>query len=451
MEDFLRLITLQDANTRVVLLGAALLGLAGGVIGSFAVLRRRALVGDALAHAALPGVCVAYFVVGDRNFPLFLLGALVFGLLGVGAIALIRAHTRIKEDAALGIVLSSFFGLGIMLSDIIQRQPSGNRAGLDTFIMGKAAGMIRQDVLMISVVALVAVGSVTLLFKEFKLLCFDREFAGSLGRPVWLIDLILMALIAVCTVIGLPAVGAVLMAALLIIPAAAARFWTERLWVMVIAAGAIGLASGVIGVGISAVGDALAAGPLVALSAAAFFTISLLFAPRRGVIPAMLRRTALRRRIARQNLLRSMYELDEAAPTPGAAHSINDLALKRGWSPQELRHAMTGARRAGLIDVDAPTAATRATRISLTPAGAEQARAVVRAHRLWELFLIEQADIPADHVDRDADAIEHILPHDAIEHLEDKLRRIGRLPEALPRSPHAITASSSPPAAGGHP
>src|SRR5688572_3108879 len=168
MDDLIRLITLQDANTRVVLLGIALLGLAAGVVGSFAVLRRRALVGDALAHASLPGVCMAYFVVGDRNFAAFLAGALVFGVLGVAAISLIRAYTRIKEDAALGIVLSSFFGLGIMLSDIIQRQPSGNRAGLDTFIMGKAAGMVRQDVMIIGGVAAAVLAATALLFKEFK-------------------------------------------------------------------------------------------------------------------------------------------------------------------------------------------------------------------------------------------------------------------------------------------
>jgi manganese/zinc/iron transport system permease protein len=230
------------------------------------------------------------------------------------------------------------------------------------------------------------------------------------------------------------------MAALLIIPAAAARFWTERLWVMLATAGGVGLASGVVGVGVSAVAHNLAAGPLVALTASAFFGVSLLVAPRRGVLPAMLCRLALRRRVARQNLLRSLYELGESAATPAApeaAHSLHDLALKRAWSPQELGRAVASARRRGLVEMDARS------RVSLTPAGAEVARAVVRAHRLWELYLIEQADIPADHVDRDADAIEHVLPHDAIERLEEKLRRIGRLPRALPTSPHAIGASSA--------
>lgn len=435
MEELIRLITLQDSNTRVVLLGAALLGLAAGIVGSFAVLRRRALVGDALAHAALPGVCVAYFVVGHRHFVMFLAGALVFGLLGVAAISLIRAHTRIKEDAALGIVLSAFFGLGITLSDLIQREPSGNRAGLETFIMGKTAGMIQQDVILIGAVAALAVGFTVMMFKEFKLLCFDREFAGSLGRPVTLIDLMLMGLIALCTVIGLPAVGAVLMAALLIIPAAAARFWTERLWVTVAVSGCIGMASGLAGVAASSLGERVAAGPMVTLAAAGCFVVSFVCAPKRGVLPDLARRVGLRRRVAQQNLLRSLYELGETSLNMRGWHSLHDVSLKRGWSAPHLERTIARAHRSGLVKKDVSEVGGR---IALTERGVDEASAVVRAHRVWELYLIEQADIPADHVDRDADAIEHILPRDVLERLETKLRRLGRLPEVLPMSPHDL-------------
>lgn len=443
MDDLLRLITLQDANTRVVLLGAALLGLAAGVIGSFAVLRRRALVGDALAHCSLPGVCLAYFVVGDRSFPAFLLGALIFGVLGVGAIAWIRAYTRVKEDAAIGLVLSVFFGLGVVLLSVIQHMPSGNRAGLETFIMGKAAGMVRQDVRMIGWAAGLVVLTVVVLFKEFKLLCFDPGFAGSLGRPVAPLDLLLMTLIAVCTVIGLPAVGVVLMAALLIIPAAAARFWTEKLWVMVVLAGAFGMTSGLVGVSISALRERLPAGPLVALSATALFLVSMLAAPRRGIIAEAARRISLRRRVGIQNLLRAAYELDEAAVRAGrrhSAHSLSELSLKRGWRPAELRRLIRRAARAGFLRAE-PGASPLDERLVLTEPGAAEARHLVRAHRLWELFLIEQADIAPDHVDRDADRIEHFIPRDVLERLERKLRDQGRLPEPgphLPSSPHAI-------------
>jgi manganese/zinc/iron transport system permease protein len=435
MLDLLRLITLQDYNTRVVLLGAALLGLVSGIIGSFAVLRRRALVGDAVAHAALPGICAAYFVVGDRHFGALLLGALVFGVLAVVSISLIRRHTRIKEDAAIGVTLTSLFGLGVVMLRAIQNQPAGNRAGLDTFLFGKAAGMVRQDVYLISAVAVGALLCVGVLYKEFKLLCFDREFAGAIGRPVLALDLALMTLICVCTVIGLPAVGVVLMVALLVIPGAAARFWTDRLGVMLLLAGGFGAVSGLVGVAISALETRLSAGPLVALSAGAIFLISFFFAPRRGLVSDWVHHWRLRRKVVLQNLLRALYELRERAGTFDAACANDELMLKRVWSAPQLARTVRRAERAGWVRVD--------DGVALTPEGLREAAQVVRVHRLWELFLIEQAAIAPDHVDRDADLIEHVLPAELIERLEQKLREQGRLPEALPESPHEVGQSSA--------
>lgn len=300
MNDLLRLLTIQDANTRTVLLGTALLGLACGVVGTLAVLRRRALMGDALAHAALPGIGVAFLIVGDRHLGAFLLGALVFGLLGVGCINLIRRYTRIKEDAALALVLGSFFGLGIVLSRLIQNRPSGNRAGLDGFLFGKAASMVNSDVALIAGVAGAACLAVALLFKEFRLVAFDREFAASQGWPVAALDLAMMALVAVCTVAGLPAVGVVLMAALLIIPAATARLWSDRLGVVLLTAGAVGTFAAAFGTALSAVlpppSGALSrgwpTGPLIVLVGAACFVFSLIAAPRRGLVARRLARHA---------------------------------------------------------------------------------------------------------------------------------------------------------------
>jgi manganese/zinc/iron transport system permease protein len=304
MNDLARLLLLQDANTRTVLVGVGLLGLVCGVIGAFAVLRRRALVGDAVAHAALPGICLAYLITGDRSFWMLLAGALVSGIAGVWCINAIRGATRVREDAAIGLVLATFFGLGVALSGWIQKQPGGNRAGLDSFILGKAVGMVRQDAIAIGAVALGVLAAVLILYKELRLLCFDREYAASIGRPVVLLDLILMTLISVCTVAGLPAVGVVLTAALLIIPGTAARFWTERLGLMLTLAGVFGVIAGVGGVAASAVvtlpgGAGLPTGPMVVLTAAALFIASALFAPSRGIIAGAIRRGSLRRELAR--------------------------------------------------------------------------------------------------------------------------------------------------------
>ena len=289
-----------EYNTLVVLSGVGLLGASAGLIGSFAVLRKQSLLGDAVAHAGLPGVCIAFLLAGERNLPLMLLGALVSGIVGMIIIAGLRRWTRVKEDSAIGIVLSVFPGLGCVLMRLIQNSiTDGSQAGLESFIFGKTASMTRGDVYLILVAAGVCLAAVLLLYKEFKVLAFDREFGGALGWPVFWLDLLLMALIALAVVIGLPAVGAVMMAALLIIPGAAARFWTDRLGRMLALAVAFGLATGAIGTLLSDQYAKLPAGPIIVLTGSGIFLVSMLLGTRRGVIArwiAFLRdRSALRR------------------------------------------------------------------------------------------------------------------------------------------------------------
>jgi manganese/zinc/iron transport system permease protein len=272
-------------NTLVVLAGVGLLGASAGMIGSFAVLRKQSLVGDAVAHAGLPGVCIAFVLVGERSLPLMLLGALGSGIVGMVLLAALARWTRVKEDAAIGIVLSVFPGLGCVLMRLIQNQfTNGAQAGLESFIFGKTAGMTRGDVYLILIAAAVCLATVLLLYKEFKVLAFDRGFASALGWPVFALDLLLMTLIALAVVIGLPAVGAVMMAALLIIPAAAARFWTDRLSKLLWLSAAFGLATGLIGTMLSATFEKLPAGPIIVLTGSAIFVVSLLLGIKRGLI-----------------------------------------------------------------------------------------------------------------------------------------------------------------------
>lgn len=424
-DDVFRLLTLQDSSTRTVLLGTGALGLAGGVVGSFAVLRRRSLVSDAVAHAALPGIALTYLATGRRDLWLFLLGAMASGLLAASAIALIRGRTRIKEDAAIGLVIGSFFGLGIALSGVIQHQPGGNRAGLDGFLFGKAASMVASDAALISAVAAASVLAILTFYKEWKLLCFDTEFASALGRPSTWLDVALLALICTVTVAGLPAVGVVLMVAMLTIPALAARLWTDRLGVMLVLAGAIGLLASTLGTALSATLPAPSSGlsrgwptgPLIVLVASSAFMVSLMLAPRRGVVARALRHAALRRRIARQHLLRAAYERLEPGGDMGAP-----------WTPSELpripaQRTLLRARADGLIEAHA--GAWR-----LTQTGISEAARIVRAHRLWELFLVEHASLAPSIADRDADEIEHLLTPEMVARLE---RRPG-----VPSSPHPL-------------
>jgi len=292
LSDLARLLALRDSNTRTVLLGVAALGLACGVVGCFALLRRRALVGDAVAHASLPGICAAFFVIGSRSFAAFMLGALVFGAMAAATIAAIRAYTRVKEDAAIALVIGCYFGLGAAWSSMIQSRPGGAVAGLDGFIFGKAASMVAADAWAILFVAVAALAVVVALFKELTAVTFDREFSRAQGWPTQALDLVVMALVCACTVAGLPAVGVVLVVAMLIIPGAAARCWTDRLGPMLGLAGLFGLFAAVMGASLSATLPAphgalsrgWPTGPLIVLCAAGIFAASAVAAPRRGLV-----------------------------------------------------------------------------------------------------------------------------------------------------------------------
>ena len=414
-----------DPNTRWVLAGTALLGVSSGVLGCFALLRRRSLLGDALAHASLPGVCVAFMLTQTRSLPPLLLGALVAGLLGAWCIQAITGWTRLKEDAALGIVLSVFFAVGILLLTIIQHSGAGNQAGLDKYVFGQAASLVGQDVRVMAVSAVVICVLAGLLFKEMKLLCFDSEFAAGVGFPPAVLDGALMALIVFAVVIGLQAVGVVLMAALLIVPAAAARLWTDRLGRMVVLAGAIGGASGVLGTLLSLQALRLPTGPLVVLSCTAIFVVSLFVSPKRGILPRALRFVALRRRVGRENVLRSMYEIVEEGGRLDRPCDAAAIAARRGQPGRVSAAHLARLQREGLV-------VRTGTDWTFTPAGLEAAHGVVRNHRLWEMFLMYEGQLGVDHIDRDADTIEHWLAPEVVNELERFLRMHGLEPKLLP-------------------
>lgn len=298
MDDLVRLLTLQDATTRTVIAATGTLAVAAAIVGTLAMLRRRALVGDAVAHASLPGICLAWFVAGDRGLAVLLLGALVMGLACMGTIALVQRCSRAREDATIAIAIGGFFGIGIVLSRMVQNQPGGNRAGLDGFLFGKAASAVLSDAWLVLAVSAAVASVVLALRKEFALLCFDRDYAAGIGRPVHGLDALLLVLVALVTVAGLPSVGVVLMVAMLVIPPAAARFWSESFGTMLAIAAAIGAASAVAGTGLSAVlpppdgasGGGWPTGPMIVLAASALFVLSLLMAPERGLLTALWRR-----------------------------------------------------------------------------------------------------------------------------------------------------------------
>lgn len=274
----------QDYTLRNVALGSAVLGIVSGVLGCFAVLRRQGLLGDALSHAALPGIALAYLLTGSKEPLVLLLGAGIAGWLGTLVINRIVRDTRISEDSALGIVLSVFFGFGLLLLTFIAKRNDANQAGLDRFLFGQAATLVGKDVLIMSILGGMALLIVFLLYKEFKLLAFDRAFAASLGFDPNRLGIMLTTLIVIAVVIGLQTVGVVLMAAMLIGPAVAARQWTHRLSRMIVLSAVFGGASGVIGTLVSISQTHVPTGPMIILSMTAIVILSILFAPARGIV-----------------------------------------------------------------------------------------------------------------------------------------------------------------------
>jgi manganese/zinc/iron transport system permease protein len=415
-----------------VTIGSALLGGAAGVAGSFAVLRRRSLVGDMLAHASLPGVCVAFMITGSRSLLGLSLGALVSGLIAIGLMTVVTRWTRTKEDAAIGIMLSSFFGLGIVLLSIVTRSKSGGySSGLNSYLFGEPGNMVDSDLIILAVVAALVLLVVGLLFKEFKLVAFDADFAQSQGWPTLKLDLAMMAAVAVVTIVGLPIVGVILMAAMIILPGATARLWTHKLHSLLLLAGLIGVATGAVGIRLA---NDLPAGPAIVLTGATLFVASLLFAPQRGVIAILWSETRLRMRVARDHLLRSLYELNEPSLPEAARIPVARLAEHRHSRWWMMKWLLDRGQRDGLLE------RTNGS-VRLTPLGMRRAAEATKTHRMWEIYMMEFAGSAADHVDRSADDVEHLLPEGLVVKLEERLTAEGRMPRMaaeVPASPHVV-------------
>jgi manganese/zinc/iron transport system permease protein len=444
-EQWRRVIFLEDYNTRVVVFGVAVLGGAAGLVGSFTLLRKRALMGDALSHASLPGIALAFVIataMGHDGKSMWWLmpGATLSGLLGVAVILWIRNSTRLKEDTALGIVLSVFFGAGVAILSVAQQMDTGSAAGLEGFIYGKTASMRAADAQMIVVASFIAVAICLLLFKELKLLCFDEGFAGSRGFPVVLLDVALMTSVILITIVGLQAVGLILMIALMVIPAAAARFWTIDMWRMTLYSVILGTVGSVLGATISAVFPKLPSGAMIVLVCSFFFFASMVFGRSRGVLVRSIRRRRLNLRVERQHLLRAMYEQIEPLQKTGnfdpkVSVNFDQLLPMRSWSQKRLAKAIANAEDDELVRV-------RGNRNHLTRAGFVEAARLTRQHRMWEMYLIAYADVATASVDRDADDIEHVLEPDVIDQLEDLLEE-QQVSFPVPASPHELNRRES--------
>ncbi len=326
-----------DYTLRTITLGTAVLGAICGMLGSFAVLRKQSLLGDAISHAALPGIAVAFLITGAKDSNVLLLGAFVSGLIGVFWIRGIVTKTHLKTDTALGLVLSLFFGFGMLLLTYIQKLPNANQAGLDKYLFGQAATLVESDVLLMTIVTGISLLIILFFWKEFKLMLFDTDYASTLGFNTKFIDGMISFLIVLAIVIGLQTVGVVLMSAMLLAPAAAARQWTDKLGTMVGLAAIFGAIAGVLGTGISASQNNLSTGPVIVLVAAVFVTVSFIFSPSRGILFKQIRLLRNRRDLELKKTLHFMYTIVRKHEDITRPHAVMILNNFQGFTRGTLK------------------------------------------------------------------------------------------------------------------
>lgn len=404
-----------------VLLGVALLSVAGALIGCFAYLRHRSLAGDVVAHALLPGLCLGYLAAGSRQLLALMAGAFATGWLALWLHDLLTRRFRIREDTSIAALLSIFFGAGALLLTHIQHDGRGTQAGLDQFLFGKAASLVASDVWLMAALAAVVAGSVALGWRVFWIVSFDPEYARVLGLPVARVEAALTLLTVAAVVAGVQVVGVVLMAALLATPAVAARSWTDRVPTMLLLAAGISLLSGVAGTLVSASGANRPTGPwfVVMLSTAAL--LSLLLAPKRGLLARMIRRRRNRLRIQEENVLKGFWHLNEADGAADGCRTAEQLSERGLVRRRFLVPTLRRLTRKGWLRASSHG-------WTATPQGLEQGRRITRRHRLWEAWLAENLRLPDDHLHDDAEAMEHVIGPE----VEDQLARDLNKPSADP-------------------
>jgi len=414
-------LSFSDPSILYVVLGSILITAASAVVGCFSLLKKKALVGDAVAHAVLPGICLAFILTGTKNPLIIISGAFITGWLSLIIIDAITAKSKLKEDTAIAIVLSVSFGLGILLLTRIQHSGNAAQAGLQSFLFGKAAALTSQDLKMFMGVSGILVVTVILFFKELKIIAFDEAFACSIGLPVNALNILLSSLTVLAVVTGIQAVGVVLMAAILITPASAARFWTDNLVWMTIVAAFIGAISGLVGSFVSFAAPHMPTGPWIVMFVSIIALISFFIAPKKGIISKQISQSKLRATLLEENLLKELFRLEENNGGRRIKLSITELIDKRHFPKKYLKRAMSRLMNKALLLREGEL-------WYLSEQGMLKGKRIVKLHRLWEMYLSTYLKIAPDHVHEDAETIEHIITPE----LETQLEKLLDYPEVDP-------------------
>ncbi|WP_420578158.1 iron chelate uptake ABC transporter family permease subunit [Ekhidna sp.] len=421
METLIEFFSFKYPNIKYVVFGTILLSISSAVVGCFTFIKKKSLVGDVISHAVLPGICISFMASGSKDPFLLIIGAFISGWISILVMDAITQNTKIKEDAATGLSLSVFFGIGILLMTYIQHSGNASQSGLDTFLFGKAAALVGKDLMAFSIIAVIVLLTVFLFYKEFKLISFDPQFARVIGLPIKRLEMVLTSITVLAVVTGIQAVGVVLMAAMLITPAAAARFWTDRLSRMILLASIFGTISGIGGAYISYSAPSMPTGPWMVMILSIIALLSFFFAPGKGIVVRQWRRISIQRQLLEENLLKTFYRIGENSGDHFSKVAADDLQLIRSFSPAQLVKGLRKLRVNGYVQRDNGT-------WYLTHEGFEKGKRITRLHRLWELYLTKYLRIAPDHVHEDADTIEHVITPE----LEARLEKLLEYPTEDP-------------------
>lgn len=391
-------------------IAAICVGICCGLLGCFVVVRRVALVGDAISHAVFPGVVAGFMWSDSRNPWIIFFCALLAGLLGVIIVRAIVSSTRLKSDAALGIVLASFFAVGVFWNSTQQL------AGVDSFLFGDLTTISDDDLWLMLGSTLIVSMLIFFFLRPFRVLSFDEGFAVGMGYPVKFLNALFFGLITFAVVVAMQAVGVILVSAMLITPAATAYLLTDRFQRMMGLSVLLGIIAALGGWWMANLDERFQSGPMITLCAAFIFSIAYFFSPRHGVLAKFLRHSGRKSRVHRENTLKSIYRIIESGGFKTAGVGVEQLAEVRKLSLEQVTKDGWD-----LIKNDEATWEEGHSALFLTSAGWRRAAEIVRNHRLWELYLTAQADYAADHVHDDAEKIEHILGADTVRKLERDL------------------------------
>ena len=403
-----------ELDTWIVVTGV-LCAMSCALLGCFLVLRRMSMMGDAISHAVLPGIAAAFLLTGSRDSLTMFFGAAVVGVLTALFTQWINTFGQVEESASMGVVFTSLFAIGLIMivraADAVDLDPGCLLYGAIELVPLDTRSLfgweVPRAVVMLGCVFVVNLLFTIGLYKELRISTFDPALATTLGINANLMHYLLMTLVAVTTVAAFEAVGSILVIALLIVPAAAAHLLTDRLSVMLILSLLIGGAAAVLG-HVAAItvptwfgySDTSTAG-MIAVTAGALFAVAMIAAPRHGVVSKLVHQVLLSLRIIQEDVLGLLYRLEEMNRAGDRALVPALLRRAAGTGPILSRLAVLGLRRRGKV-------ALAGASYLLTPNGREDAKRLVRSHRLWESYLQEFLHLPSDHLHATAERLEHI-------------------------------------------